>query len=304
MKKKILASLFIFVALFNVNSIIAQELNCSVQVSSQQVQGSDKEIYTTMQTAIHEFVNNRKWTNNVFKTEERIECSILINISERVSTEQFKASIQIQSRRPVFGTSYSTTMFNYIDKDFDFTYLESQSLDWAENTHMNNLTSVLAYYVFIVLGVDYDSFSPNGGTPYFDKAQSIVNNAQADNTVKGWKSYESQKNRYWLVENLTNSNYNGLHDFIYKYHRLGLDVMSDKAENGRTTITQALDNMLKMKRNYPNLFFYQTLFTAKVDELVNIFSSKTISGDKSAIVKTLNELDPANIGKYKVILGP
>ncbi|MEI7597038.1 MAG: DUF4835 family protein [Bacteroidota bacterium] len=302
MKKNNIIRFFVLIILFSANSLFAQELNCNVQVATPQIQSSDKEIYTTMQTAIHEFVNNRKWTNNVFKIEERIECSILITIQERISTDQFKASIQIQSRRPIYGTSYSTTMFNYIDKDFDFSYLESQSLDWAENTHLNNLTSVLAYYVYVILGIDYDSFSQNGGSTYFDKAQGIVNNAQSA-PEKGWKSYESQKNRYWLIENLTNSNYAAFHEFLYKYHRLGIDVLADKADNGRMIITQSLDNLLKLKRNNPNIFFFQPLFTAKVDELVNIYSSKSVAGDKTAIVKTLNELDPANIGKYKNILG-
>ena len=237
-----------------------------------------------------------------FKVEERIECSILVTISERPSTEQFKGSIQIQARRPVYGTSYSTTMFNYIDKDLDFTYLQSQPFEWSENTHLNNLTSILAYYAYIILGIDYDSYSMNGGSVYFDKALGIVNAAQ-NAQEKGWKSFESQKNRYWLVESLTNSNYGAFHDFNYKYHRLGLDVMSDKTDQGRNTIVQCIDNLLKLKRTNPNVYFFQVLFTSKSDELVNLFSGQNANIDKATIAKSLMELDPANAGKYKKIMG-
>ena len=207
--------LIILLAILGVEAVSAQELNCNVSVASPQISGTDKEVFNTLQTAIREFMNNKKWTNNVYKVEERIECSILITISDRPSTEQFKGSIQIQARRPVYGTSYSTTMFNFIDKDLDFTYLQSQPFEWSENTHLSNLTSTLAYYAYIILGIDYDSFSMNGGSVYFDKALGIVNAAQ-NAQEKGWKSFESQKNRYWLAENLTNSNYGSIHDFIYK----------------------------------------------------------------------------------------
>lgn len=292
--------LIILLAILGVETISAQELNCNVSVASPQISGTDKEVFNTLQTAIREFMNNKKWTNNVYKVEERIECSILITISDRPSTEQFKGSIQIQARRPVYGTSYSTTMFNFIDKDLDFTYLQSQPFEWSENTHLSNLTSTLAYYAYIILGIDYDSFSMNGGSVYFDKALGIVNAAQ-NAQEKGWKSFESQKNRYWLAENLTNSNYGPIHDFIYKYHRLGLDVMGDKTDQGRTVIVQCVDNLLKLKRSNPNIFFFQALFTSKSDELVNLFSGPNANTDKAAISKSLIELDPANAGKYKKI---
>ena len=303
MKRNIFVCFIVTViALLPMSRLFAQELNCNVSVASPQISGSDKEVFNTLQTAIREFVNNKKWTNNIFKVEERIECSILVTISERPSTEQFKGSIQIQARRPVYGTSYSTTMFNYIDKDLDFTYLQSQPFEWSENTHLNNLTSILAYYAYIILGIDYDSYSMNGGSVYFDKALGIVNAAQ-NAQEKGWKSFESQKNRYWLVESLTNSNYGAFHDFNYKYHRLGLDVMSDKTDQGRNTIVQCIDNLLKLKRTNPNVYFFQVLFTSKSDELVNLFSGQNANIDKATIAKSLMELDPANAGKYKKIMG-
>ena len=158
------------------SSLNGQELNCNVQVNSSQVQGSDKSIFDAMQKTIFEFMNSRKWTNNVFKNTERIECTIMINITEQASTNEFKATIQVQSRRPIYGTSYYSTTLNHIDKEFEFTFNEFDPLVYSENTFESNLTSVLAYYANVILAYDYDSFSLNGGTRYFQKAQSIVNN--------------------------------------------------------------------------------------------------------------------------------
>ena len=295
--------LLFVIFIFSVNFGYSQELNCSVQVSSQQISSSDKQIFTTLQTALNEFMNNRKWTNNVFKNEERIECSILLNISEyNMGSGQMKGTIQVQSRRPVFNSSYSTTIFNTLDKDLDFVFIDGQPFDYSDNAHLNNLSSIMAYYAYIIIGLDYDSFSLSGGQPYFDKAQTIVNNAQSA-AEKGWKSFESQKNRYWIVENLVNSNYKTLRESMYKYHRTGLDIMSDKNELGRNTITQVFDQMLVLKRSFPNIYFFQIFFTAKSDEIANMYS-KAPAGEKTTIIKTLNELDPGNVAKYKKIAQP
>lgn len=280
--------------------LFAQELNCAVQVSSAQVAGSDKKVFETMQTALFEFMNNRKWTNNVFKNEERIECSILINISER-SGDKFKGSLQVQSRRPIFKTSYPCPMINFIDKDIEFNYTESQSLDFADNTNLSNLTSLMAYYAYIVIGLDYDSFSMNGGQAYFDKAQNIVNNAQ-NVAEKGWKAFESQKNRYWLVENLLNQNYKAFREMHYKYHRLGMDILSEKPEQARNVITECIENLQKLKRDQPNLCYFAIFFSSKADELANIYTAAQ-PNDKTRILAILSEIDPANISKYKTITG-
>lgn len=279
----------------------AQELNCTVQINHQQIQSSDKEVFKTMQTAIHEFINDRIWTNQKYKQFEKIECSILITIQSWPQTDQFTGTIQVQSRRPSFESSYNSSLLNFFDKDCNFTYIESQPLDFADNTHLSNLTSVLAYYVYVIIGLDLDSYSPQGGTEYFTKAQSIVNNAQND-PEKGWKSFENQKNRYWLIENLLNQNYNAIRDCYYKYHRLGLDVMAEKTEIGRNSITEGLEALQKLKRAQPNVFFFQIFFAAKADELVNIYSEAT-DPEKQKVIKILNELDPSNSSKYKKILG-
>jgi hypothetical protein len=291
----------VFILLISVCSLPlqAQDMLCNVSVNASQVSGSDKQIYETMQTAIYEFINNRKWTNSTFKNEERIECSILLTITERQSTDQFKGTLQIQSRRPVFKTSYYTTLFNHIDKEIDFKYLESEALDFSLSTHMSNLTSLMAFYVYVILGIDYDSFAKDGGAPYYEKAQTVVTNAQ-NASEKGWKSFESQKNRYWIIENLLNKNNQAFRDCFYNYHRLGMDILTDKPEQARNSITNSLDALLKLKRTNPNICYFQIFFTSKSDEIVNIYSEAP-DIEKARVVKILNELDPSNAGKYKKI---
>jgi len=274
-----------------------QELNCNVQVMTPQIQGTDRSVYDNLRTSIYEFINNRTWTNYSYKIDERIECSMLITINERISQDEFKGTINIQLRRPIYSTSYNSVLLNYIDKDFQFKYIEFQNLDYADNVFTSNLTAVLAYYCYIFIGLDFDSYSLNGGTPYFEKAQNIVNQAQ-NTPEKGWKSFESQKNRYWLVENLLNSAYNSVRQANYKYHRLGLDVMYDNVENGRTAITDAIDLLKKAHREKPGLYSLQVFMEAKSDELVNIFS-KAPPQDKARIITSLIEIDPANAGKYQ-----
>ena len=278
----------------------AQELNCSVQVTSPQVQGTERRVFETLQKSIYEFVNNRKWSNYSFKIEERIECSIIITINKRVSTDEFRATLNVQLRRPVYSASYNSVLFNYVDKDFDFRYVEYEPLDYSENTFTSNLTSVIAYYVYIFIGLDFDSFSLNGGAPFFEKAQAIVNSAQ--NTKEpGWKAYEKLKNRYWLIENLLNSTYSPIREAMYKYHRLGLDVMSDNIETGRAAIFESMELLRKANREKPNLFLLQLFLTAKADEIVKIFSNASPM-DKNKVVNILNEICHGNANKYQKII--
>jgi hypothetical protein len=296
-RKKII--LLLVILIFGLKNY-AQELKCVVQVATPQIEGSEKKIYETLQTSIYEFMNSHKWTNYAFTVDEKIECSILITISERVSTDEFKATIQVQSRRPVYKTSYNTTVFNYIDKDFQFKYIESQSLDFNDNAFMSNLTSVLGFYAYIMIGLDFDSFSLYGGSPFYEKAQTIVNNAQ-NTSESGWKAFESQKNRYWLVENLLNKTYSGVRDGVYNYNRKGMDVLSDNMETGRSSIMSALESWQKVYKEKPGLFVLTLIMNAKVDELVNVYS-QAAPMDKTKAVNILNLIDPANANKYKQIL--
>ena len=288
-----------FLGLFISLHVNAQELFCNIQVNASQIQTSDRKVFQTLQTAIYEFVNNTKWTSASIKNEERIECTFLINIKEKVSNDEFKASIQIQSTRPIYGTSYKSTMLNYLDNNFRFRYLEYQSLEFNENTHLSNLTSVLAYYVYIVLGLDFDTFSEYGGAPYFIKAQNIVNNAQNAREI-GWKAFESDKNRYWLVHDLLDTRYEEIHNCYYRYHRVGMDILSEKTDDARYEITEALEELRGIYRDNPSAFILKIFFDAKADEITKIYS-EAFPNEQARIIKLLTEIDPANSAKYQEI---
>jgi hypothetical protein len=279
----------------------AQELNCSVEVLSPQIQGTaEKKIFETLRTSVFEFMNNTKWTKDNFQNDERIECSIVITISDKISSDEYKGTIQVQSRRPVYKSGYNSTMFNWSDNDFQFKYLEYQAMDFSETTFMSNLTSVLAYYAYVIIGTDYDTFSLNGGTPFYQKAQTIVNNASNANE-KGWRGNEGTKNRYWIVENILNPVYSPLRECMYVYHRTGLDLLITDKETGRTAIAESLKLLQRVYRDRPGSFNLQLFFNAKSDELVNVFST-SFPDEKSKVVNILNEIDPANSNKYAKIL--
>jgi hypothetical protein len=280
----------------------AQEMNCMVSISAPKLEGTDKKIFETLQSAIYEFMNNRKWTNYNVKVEERIECTMLITINERPAPDEFKGTLNVVLRRPVYNSAYNTVLLNYIDKDLTFNYVEYQPLDYSDGTYSSNLTSILAYYTYVMLGLYWDSYSPNGGTQFFQKAQDVVNVAQ-QSQESGWKAYESQRNRYWLVENYLNSIASPIREFNYKYHRLGLDQMYEKVDAGRNSTTASVDLLFKMYDARPDLFALTLTLDAKKDELVNIYSDSRVPPlEKNNVVNILKEIDPANGSKYQAIL--
>lgn len=299
---KLKRSLFLF--LFIVPTIlVAQELKCNIQINSQKIQGTNRTVYQTLQTALYEFMNNTSWTNHIYGVDERIECNIVINLNEQLGSDEYKATLQVQARRPVFNTSYSTTVLNFLDNSFDFRYLEFNKLEFSENTHTNNLTSVLAFYAYIILGIDYDTYSLYGGSEYFQKAEKIMNNAQ-NAPERGWKAYEgNRKNRYWIIENILNEKYKPVREVLYRYHRLGLDLMNEKLIEGRSEIVESMATLQKVYREKPDpyLFFMQMFFDAKNDELVYLFS-ESYPTEKARVVNILTEIDNANASKYKAIL--
>lgn len=294
--------ILIFVLFFSGFAIFAQELECQISINSQQIAGTDKRIFESLQSALYEFVNNRKWTNYNVKPEERIECTMLINISERLSTDEFRANINLVLRRPILKTAYNSVLINTIDKDFQFRYVEFQPLDFSENSFTSNLTSVVAYYIYIYLGLYFDSFSPEGGTQFFLKSQEIVNAAQ-NAQEPGWKGYESQKNRYWLVNNYLNPSNGGIRTFYYQFHHEGLDQMYDKLDLGRSSITESLEYLRAVYNSKPDLYALQIILDAKRDEFVNIYSDQRVPPlEKTSVVNLLKEIDPANGSKYQTIL--
>jgi hypothetical protein len=280
----------------------AQEFECNVSVSAQQVEGSDKRVFETLQNAIYEFMNNRKWSNYNFRVEEKLECTILLTVTERQSADEFRGNLNVVIRRPVYNTAYNSVLLNFIDKGMQFRYVEFQPLDYSDGTFTSNLTSVLAFYSYMFLGLYFDSFSPSGGTVFLEKAQEVVTAAQ-NAPESGWKAFESEKNRWWMVNNYMNPANSALRDFGYTYHRLGLDQMYDKVDQGRNSITESLQFLQKLYNAKPGLFALQLTFDAKRDEIVNIYSDQRVSPtEKTTVANLLKEIDPANSSKYQVII--
>jgi hypothetical protein len=244
-------------------------------------------------------MNNTKWTKDLYTSSERIDCSVLINVTSKVSADEYTGTIQVQSRRPIYKSSYSSPLVNYIDDKFSFKYQQFQQLEFNLNTFQNNLTSVLAFYAYVVIANDYDSFSNLGGTEYFQKAQLIVSNAQSASEL-GWKSFETNKNRYWITENALQPVFQPIRECMYKYHRLGLDIMYEKPDEGRKEILKSTDLLLTVYKNRPASYIMELFFNAKADEIVNIFS-KGLPDEKTKVVETLTTVDPANTTKwYKI----
>ncbi|MFM7329658.1 MAG: DUF4835 family protein, partial [Bacteroidota bacterium] len=227
-----------------VSGVFAQELNCKVVINADQIQTTDRAVFKDMERAFANFLNTRKWTSDSYKNHERINCSIFLNISRMPSIGNFQASAQITSGRPVFNTNYESVMFNFADRDWEFEYIESQPLEYNDNSYLSNLTSMLAYYAYIIIGNDYDSFSELGGTPYFQKALMVVNNAQSSGR-SGWAALSSNRNRYNLIENINNPQFNEMRKNTYRYHRLALDQLDKKPDESRTII---LNTIKEVKR--------------------------------------------------------
>lgn len=281
----------------------AQELNCNIQISAQRIQGSNRQVFESMQRDLYEFMNNTVWTNHVFSYAERIDCNMLINLTDQLSADEFKGTIQIQLSRPVFNTTYKSTMLNFIDNSFQFKYVEFQPLEFDPTTYRSSLVSVLAYYTYMILGFDYDSFSPLGGTEFYQMAEKIVTSAQ-NAPEPGWKPYDGSRNRnrYWLVKNALDKEYEGVRQFLYEYDVNGLDRMESKIAEARTSMVESLKLIQDVYRRKPDPFMYlvEVVMSAKSDELINIFS-EAFPEEKSRVVQILTEIDPANKSKYEKI---
>lgn len=279
----------------------AQELKCQISVVAPSIQNTEKRIFETLQKSLQEFVNSRKWTSDVFSEEERIECSMLFNIVEKVSNDRFKATLQVQSSRPGYKSNYNSVMLSVMDDKVEFNYLENDPLLFQDNQSVNNLTSVVAFYAYLILGYDYESFAPSGGEPYFQKALQVVN-ASSNIPEKGWKAFEDNKNRYWLIENTLNPRFKPFRSLIYKYHREGLDKMHNDMDGARSAITNCVSDLKKLRRDQPNSYLLTTFFSAKADEIVNVYK-QAFPDIKNRVASDLEEMDPGNAGKYRTITG-
>lgn len=293
--------LFLIGLLMSVAGLVeAQELRCNISVSSQKIQGTNKEIFTNMQRDMYEFLNNKRWTEHVFSYDERIECSIQITLDDQSGSDEFKGSLQVIISRPVYNSSYSTTLLNYKDNDVLFKYREFEPLEFNESGQNSELVNLLAYYAYIIVGFDYDSFSQMGGNEYFTKAENIVARCQ-NARESGWKSFESKRNRYWLINNLQDRSLTSVRECMYKYHRQGLDAMSDNVNDGRIELLSALELLQKVHRTKPNSYILQIFFDAKSDEIVNIFKP-AFADERKRVYNIVSEVNPANNTKYSALV--
>jgi hypothetical protein len=294
--------LIFFCLLIGSLSVHSQDLNARVQILAPQIANSNKRILDILESSIKDFLNNKRWSADALQPLERIDCNFVITITDWDGNSNFKAEAQIQSNRPIFNSSYSSTILNISDKDFGFTFSEGQPLDFSEQNYINNLSSLLAFYAYIITGMDYDTFSKFGGTPYFEKAQTVLDNAQAAPNT-GWKAFENLRNRFWIMENLMNKSFNPIRESLYTYHREGLDVMAENQIKGRKAILSVIPQLQKIDRQKQGAILNQIFFSAKADELIKILSAAETQ-DKVKAYNALSVIDPANSLKYEILKKP
>lgn len=273
-----------------------QELNCVVTINANQIQTTDRNIFRDMKLSIEQFMNTRKWTSDGFRSHEKINCSLLMTITKMPSIGVFEASVQIQAARPVFNTSYSSLTFNFADREWAFEYVESIPIEFNDNSYTSNLASLLGVYAYLILGVDYDSFSELGGSPYFLKAQQVVNNTQQSGRP-GWQSIGSNRNRFWLVENYMNGQLTDIRKAFFAYHRNGMDLFDKDADKSREVILQALKDVKRIRDINPASILVISFFDAKAKELANIFSTGNLQVRREAYDIVI-AIDPSNRTTY------
>ena len=300
---KSLRYILVFLLVAVIHGVQAQELKCNVTINSDQVEGSNKSVFNTLQQSIQEFVNNSQWTNLTFQDKERIECNMLI-VVKQVQDNMYVCEFTCQSRRPVYGTTYTTPILNFKDNNFAFTYQEFDRLDFQQHTFTSNLTALIAYYCYLIIGHDMDSFSRLGGTPYFQICEDIVNAAQSasleSTEQSGWKAFDSNRNRYALINNLMDEAFKEYRQYFYDYHRYGLDEMINNVANGRARIASGIEILDKANKARPATYVINAFLDAKSDELVNIFQEGT-EDERTKVYETLVNIDPTRQSTYEQI---
>ncbi len=300
--KKVLAFLlFLFVAAWP--SLQAQELQVEVSVlTAPQVQLTDPKVFESLEQAIRDFMNNQRWTEDEFLQEEKIELGLVLTVTEDNGNGSFKAELALQSLRPVYGSTYKTPMLNHIDKNLLFQYEQFQPIEYVENSFTDNLASVLSFYAYIVLGLDYDSFSPFGGERFFQEAQNIVNLVPESltNTYLGWRPKDGNRNRYWLIENLLSPRVRPFRQAWYDYHRQGLDLAHSEIGAARVIVLQALEDIQKVNQVYPQSMIVQLFTNAKGDEIIELFKPAPMP-ERTKVIQIMGRLDPSRSTKYRVL---
>ena len=278
----------------------AQVLNARVQVLAPTITNANRRNLDVLQNAIRDFLNNNKWTNETYLPQEKIDCNLVINITAWDGNSGYTAEAQIQSSRPIFNSSYSSTLLNMSDKDFNFSFSEGQSLDFSDQNYIGNLNSLLGFYAYTIIGLDKDSFGKLGGTAFYQKAQNLINLAQTGGG-KGWRPADGLRNRYWLNDNLLDNNFKDLRTFIYEYHLNGLDKLQENTENGTKSILSSLSDLKQLDKQKLGSIFPNVYFAAKAEEITNVLSLTTPQ-EKAKAYNLLTEIDAANTGKYEALV--
>ncbi len=298
MKRSVIVFLLI---VFSSYALRAQELNATVNVLIPQQVTSPPELFNTMKSTITEFLNGRKWSKDTWQTSERIQCTFQITIEQQVDNRSFKGSLQVTSGRPVYNSDYKTSVLNINDRDFEFVFQENTMIQWSNDQHRDNLSSVLAFYANLILAMDYDSFAMEGGTDHYLTCQTIINNAQ-NAAEPGWRSNEKgRQNRFWFIENILSQTFKPIREFLYNYHRKGLDKLYLDQQAAIEQMSAAIDGLQDVHRIKPSSYNMQVLFYAKSDEIVNIYKPRGLD-EKKMVAETCKLLDPGNIAKYERIL--
>ncbi|MBP2833908.1 DUF4835 family protein [Aquimarina sp. U1-2] len=279
-------------------SVSAQEFNAKVLVNAEQTGNANLQVFKTLERELAEFINNTKWTTTDYRTEERIDCSFFITIAN-FDNDFFNATLQVQASRPVYGSNYKTAIFNINDKQFNFNYLEFQPLNYNPNNFESNLISVVSFYLYMILGVDADTFELNGGTSYYEEAKNIVGNAQSSNAL-GWNAQDGNQSRFRLNDDLLSGTFDGYRSAMYTYHREGLDIMHNNVKKGKQTVTEAMESLEKMHNVRPNSYIMRVFFDAKADEISSILSGGP-SVNIADTITTLNKIAPTYTDNWKDI---
>ena len=285
-----------YIILFFTSFSFAQELNCNLVVYAQLTGNENVQVFKTLEKQLNEFVNNTRWTSTSFAPQERIDCSMIITIQD-YDSDSFQASLQVQSVRPVHNSNYLTTVYNFNDKDFNFNYLEYQNLNFNPSQFQSNLISVLTFHIYMILGLDADTFQLKGGDKYYEQARDIANYSQQGNTP-GWAPPKGgDQTRRVLIDNVMSNTYSEYRQVLYQYHRLGLDLMATDVDEGKSAIASALMNFQTLHKRRPNSFLVRTFFDAKSDEISDIFSGGT-NVKISELVPVLNKVAPMHSKKW------
>lgn len=280
----------------------AQELQCEVIINSDQVPIADRRIFTDLRNAVDNFLNNRRWTNQVYRPEERIRCRLLITIREVPQIGSYTAVAQIVSSRPVYGTGYETPLFSFVDQSWAFEYTEAQPLQFSENAYTSNLASLLSFYAYMIIGMDRDSFAKLGGNPLYDRALQVLNNvASQGQNNPGWKAFDDTRNRYWLLNNLQDPQMEAFRVALYQYFRQGMDIFIQEPDKARTSILEGIRGIQRVAQQKPGAAVIRAFFDTKSDEIVSVFRGAQPK-EKQEVVAVLSQIDPTNVSKYQTII--